>query len=125
MIEDYFSGEAVAVGMQPRAGQTQNDIANLNGAAVDDVVGFDNANAEASHIVIAGLVEVGQNRRFAADQSAIRFHAAVADAFDQFANQRGIVLWQSEIIEKQERFAAGAKAIVDRHGYEVDANRIV
>ena len=57
--------------------------------AVDDVVALDDADAEAGHVVVAGLVEVGQDGRLAADEGAVGLQAAVADALDQVADQGG------------------------------------
>ena len=103
----------------------RTDVADLDGLAVDDAVAFDDADAKPGHVVVAGLVEIGQNGRFAADQRAVRLHAAVADALDQVADQGRIVFRQGEVIEEQQRFAAGAQAIVDGHGHQIDADGIV
>ena len=94
-------------------------------AAVDDAVALDDADAEAGHVVIAGLIEVGQDRRLAADQGAVGFHAAVADALDESLGQGRVVLRHRQVIEEHERLAAGAEAVVDRHGDEVDADGVV
>ena len=94
-------------------------------SAVDDVVALDDADAEAGHVVVAGLVEVGQDGRLAADQGAVGLHAAVADALDQVARQRRVVLRHGQVVEEEQRLAAGAEAIVDRHGHQVDADGVV
>ena len=97
----------------------------LDGPAVDDVVALDDADAEAGHVVIARLVEVRQDGRLAADQGAVGLHAAVADALDQIARQGRIVLRHGQVVEEQQRLAAGAEAVVDRHGDQVDADGVV
>ena len=66
-------------------GQAEDHVAGLDRLAVDDVLALDDADAEAGHVVVAGLVEVGQDGRLAADQGAVGLHAAVADALDEFA----------------------------------------
>ena len=109
----------------PRAGEAEHHVADLDAPAADDVVALDDADAEAGHVVIARLVEVGQDRRFAADQGAVGLHAAVADPFDEIARQGRVVLRHGEVVEEHQRLAARAKAIVDRHGDEVDADRVV
>ena len=125
MVEDDLAHQAVAVGVQAGAGQAEHHVAGLDGPAVDDVVALDDADAEAGHVVIARLVEVGQDGRLAADQGAVGLHAAVADALDEIARQGRIVLRHREVVEEQQRLAAGAEAVVDRHGDEVDADRVV
>ena len=119
------SHQTVAVRVDAGAGQAENDVADLDALAVDDAIAFDDADAEPGHVVVARLVEVGQNRRLAADQRTLRIHAAVADALDQLADQGRIVLGQGDVVEKEQRFAAGAQAIVNGHGHEIDANRVV
>ena len=81
-VEHDFPREAVAVGMQARRGDADDRVARLDRAAVDDVPLLDHAHAKAGQIVIAGGVEVGQDRGFAAQQRAIALNAAVGDAFD-------------------------------------------
>ena len=93
--------------------------------AVDDVVALDDADAEAGHVVIARLVEIGQDGRLAADQGAIGLHAAVADALDQLARQGRVVLGHRQVIEEEQRLAAGTQGVVDRHGDQVDADGVV
>jgi hypothetical protein len=105
--------------------RAEHHVAGLDGPAVDDVIALDDADAEAGHVVIARLIEVRQDRRLAADQGAVRLHAAVADALDEIARQGRIVLRHRQVIEEHQRLAAGAKTVVDGHGDEVDADRVV
>ena len=111
--------------MQAGAGEAEDHVAGPNAPAVDDVLALDDADAEAGHVEIARLIEIRQDRRLAADQGTVGLHAAVADALDQGMDQGRIVLGHRQIIEEQQRFAAGAEAVIDRHGDEVDADGIV
>src|SRR5262245_8551504 len=95
-----FANQAVTVGMQPGARQTENRIAWLDAPAIDDVRPLDHTNAEAGQIIIPRPVKIGQDRRLAADERAIRLHAPVANSFDQVARQRWIVLRHGQIVEK-------------------------
>ncbi len=54
-----------------------------------------------------------------------RLHAAVADALDEVARQGRVVLGHGDVVEEHQRLAARAEAVVDRHGHEVDADRVV
>ena len=81
--------------------------------------------AEAGHVEVAGLVEVGQDRRLAADERALGLDAAVGDALHELLGQRRVVLRHRDVVEEHERFAAGADEVVHRHGDEVDADGVV
>jgi hypothetical protein len=109
----------------PSSGVKSETFAGLDRSAVDDVLALDHADAEAGHVVIAGLIEVRQDGRLAPHQGAFRFHAAVADPRDQGPGQGRVVPGHGEVIEEQERLAAGAETVIDRHGDQVDAHRIV
>src|SRR4051794_33482707 len=53
MLEDDLTRQAIAVGVQPRAGQPQDQVADLDALAGDDVFALDNADAEARHVIVA------------------------------------------------------------------------
>src|SRR5262249_25877119 len=110
---------------QARAGEAEHLVAGARATAVDDGLALDDADTEAGHVEVAGLVEVRQDRRLAADERTIGVHAAVADALDELPRQFGVVLRHGEVVEEHQRFAAGAEAVVDGHGDEVDADRVV
>ena len=101
------------------------DVARLDRAAVDDVPLLDHADAKAGQIVIAGGVEVGQDRGFAAQQRAIALDAAVGDAFDDLLQQLRIVLGHGHVIEEEQRLRPAAEGVVDAHRHEIDAHRVV
>ena len=82
MLEDDLPRQAVAVGMQARAGQADDLVARADVAAVEDVLPLDDPDAEPGQVVFALLVEVGQDRRLAAQQRALGLDAAVADPLD-------------------------------------------
>src|SRR5262245_2371987 len=111
--------------MQAAARQTDYHVARLDGFARNDTVLFDDTHAKTSEVIVAWLVEIRQDGRLAPNERAIGFHATVADAFDNLARQRRIVLRHGEVIEKDEWFGAGAEAVIDRHRHQVYADRVV
>ena len=108
--------------MQPAGGEAQNGIAGHDRAAVDDLAPRRNAYAEAGQVVIARRVEVGQDRRFAAQQGAVGLDAAVAHALHDLFQQQRIVLGHRHIIEKEQWLGAAAQGIVDAHRHQIDAH---
>ena len=90
---------------------------------LEDVLALDHADAEAGQVVVPRLVEVGQDRRLAAQQRALGLDAAVADALDDLAGQRGVVAAHRHVVEEEERLGPGAEAVVDRHRDQVDPHR--
>src|SRR5579875_1104403 len=101
VIENYLAYQTVAVGVQSGTGQAEHHVAGLNGPAIDDVIALDNADAETGHVVIARLIEVRQNSRFATDQGTVCLHAAIADPLDQITRQGRISLGHRQVIEKK------------------------
>ena len=124
-IERNLTSQAVAVRVQAGAGEAEDDVSDLDLRAVDNRRLLDDADAEAGHVVITGLVEVGKNRRLAADQAAARLDAAVADSLHERRDQVRIVLRQREVVEEAERLGADAEGVVDRHRDQVDSDRVV
>ena len=85
VVEGDLAGQAVAVGVQARAGQADDLVARADLLAVEDLLALDHADAEAGQVVLARLVELGQDRRLAAEQGALGLDAAVADPLDDLA----------------------------------------
>ncbi len=90
--------------------------------AVEDLLALDHAEAEAGQVVLARMVEVGQDRRLAAEQGAFGLDAAVADPLHDLLGQGGVVAAHRDVVEEQERLGPGAEAVVDRHRDQVDAD---
>ncbi len=124
-LHDRLADEAVAVGVEAARGDPKGHVARLHVAAVHEPLSLDHANAEAGQVVLTGMVHVGQNRRLAADEGTLTLHARVGDAPDDLLEERGIVLRHRDVVEKEERFRAGAERVVHAHGHEVDADRVV
>jgi hypothetical protein len=94
--------------MQTGAGQSQYQIARADAPAIDNAVSFNHTDTEPGQVIFARLVKVGQDGCFSAHQSTLRFHAAVADPFDDFPRQDGIITLHGQVIEKEKRFATAA-----------------
>ena len=124
-VEGDLAGQAVAVGVQAGGGEPQHDVAGRHRRAVDDLAPRGHAHAEARQVVVASGVQVGEDGRLAAQQCAIGLNAAVAHALHQVLQQSGVVLGHGHVVEEEQRFGPAAQGVVDAHGHQVDAHRLV
>ncbi len=71
------------------------------------------------------MIDAGHFRGLAADQGAADLAAGRRDAFHHIGADRRIELAAGEIVEKEQRLGALHDEIVDRHGDQIDADRVV
>jgi len=123
MIEHNFAHQAIAVGVQPAAGQTKNRVAGWIDLPETMWSRSTTANAEAGQVVIARLIEVVRMAVSPADraQSASMQPSLIPHNPGSAADRPSTC----QIIEKDERFAAGAEGVVDGHGDQIDSDGIV
>ena len=71
------------------------------------------------------MIDAGHFGGLAADQGAADLAAGRRDTFDHLGAGLRIELAAGEIVEKEQRLGALHHKIVDRHGDEIDADRVV
>src|SRR5687768_3130706 len=69
-LEHDAARKRISVRVQPAGSDTYDDIAEPDGASVDDCAFFDDADDRACEVIFAGLVEVRQLGGLPAQQSA-------------------------------------------------------
>ena len=111
--------------MHAGRGKPDDDVARRDVRARQYVLASDGADGKAREIIVAALIDAGHFRGLAADQRAAGLAAGRGDAFDHFRPDRRIELAAGEIVEKEQRLGALHDEIVDRHGDEIDADRVV
>ena len=111
--------------MEAGRGQADGHVAGLDLPAINEPFPLHHADDEASQVVFAALVHVGEDRRLAADEGAVALHAGVGDAADDVFEKFGIVVGEGDVIEEEQRLGPGAEAVVDAHRHEVDADGVV
>ena len=85
----------------------------------------DRADGEAGKVIIATLIKAGHFRRLAANQRAAGLAARRSDAFHHRRPDRRIELAAREIIQEKQWLSALDHKIIDRHGDQIDADRVV
>ena len=91
----------------------------------EDRIALDCADRKSGEVVIAHLIQARHLRGLAADQGAPRLPAALRHAFDHACPDLGIELSTGEIVQEKQRFRPLHDEIVDRHGDEIDADRMM
>ena len=88
-FEQQLASQRISIGMQPVRGQAQDDVADLNVFAGDDLLAIDHAHNESREIVFAIGIESRHLRRLAANQRAAVVLAGISDALDNLLRNRG------------------------------------
>ncbi len=120
-----FANQRIAVRMGTAGREADQRVACADLAAVDDLVAFDDTDAETGQIVIAIGVHVGHFRSLAADQRGAGLQAALGDTRNDVGGNAGIELAAGEVVEEKQRFRALRQHVIDAHCNEVDADRVV
>ena len=111
--------------MHARRGKPDHHVAGLDIGPRQNVFARDGADGKSGKVVIAALIDARHFRRLAADQRAARLAARRRDARHHRGADRRIELAAGEIVEKEQRLSALHHEVVDRHGDEIDADRVV
>ena len=112
--------------MQARGRQAEDQVAGEYLGAVDDVLALDDADREARQVVLVLRVHAGHLRGLAAEQDAAKpAAAALHDAGDDALGAFQLELAGGVVVEEDQGLGAAADQVVDAHGDEVDADRVV
>ena len=111
--------------MDPCRRQADEDVAGLDVFAGNDLVAVDDADAEASQVIVVFGIEAGHFSRFAAEESAARFLAGMGDTFDNGRNLDRVELADGDVVQEEERFGALDENVIDGHGDAVLTDCIV
>ena len=111
--------------MHARRGEPDDDVARRDVGARQYVLASDGADGKAGKVIIVALIDARHFRGLAADERAAGLAARRRDAFHHRRPDRRIELAACEIIEEKQRLGALHHKVVDRHGDEIDADRVV
>ena len=120
--ENQFARQRVAVGVQPARGQREQQVAVTHAARVEDFPAFDGADDEAREIVIAGRVDIGHFRGFAADQRTAGLFRRAAQTLDHLLEHARVELAHGDIVEEKKRLGALRENVVDAVIQDVGAD---
>ncbi len=111
--------------MHAGGGDTEDNVAGRDIRSRQQPVALDRADREAGEIIVFRRVHARHFGSLAADQRTAGLAAALGDALDDFRGPRRIELAGGEIIEEEQRLRALHHQIVDAHGDQIDADRVV
>src|SRR6266545_2011138 len=94
-------------------------------ARAEHHVGLDHADAGAGDVVLVRAHHPGVLGRLAAQQRAAGVAAAVGDAGADLGHPLGNDLAAGDVVQQEQRFGAARHEVVDDHGDQVDADRVV
>ena len=100
-------------------------MARRNAFAGQLLAAFHRADAETRQIVVARSIHAGHLGRFPADQRAAGLFATIRNARNDALGHAVLQLAGGEVIEEEQRLGALDDQVVDAHGDEIDAHRVV
>jgi hypothetical protein len=122
---DDAADQRKTVRVQPGGGKAEDNVPRCKVGAGQQTLAFCRADGKAGDVVIAAPVKTRHFGRLAADQRCPSDSAALGDTLDHIARDRHVESGGGEIIEKEERLATLRDEVVDAHGDEVNADRLV
>jgi len=125
LVGDDAADEREAVGMEPRGGETEDDVAGRHGGAGQTPVALHRADGEPGDVVVPAAVEARELGRFAADERTAGGHAAFRDPGDHLPGGTPFEPPGREVVQEEERFRTLDDDVVHAHGDEVDADPAV
>ena len=100
-------------------------ITGLYVIARDNILLIRDTNGKSRQIVFIFGIESGHLGRLSADQRRAGLDAALAYAADDLGDLFRHIFAAGNIIQEKERFAAGARDVIDAHCDAVDADSVV
>src|SRR6185436_13520795 len=124
-VGDDLSSQRVAVGVQPRARKSEEDVVGFYPVRAKYPVFFHTSDDEARQVVIRWGVQSGHFGRLPADERAAVLAASGGDPrYDGF-NDRWIELAEGHVVEEEQRNRALHEDVVYAVVYEIAPNRVV
>ena len=120
-----LADQRIAVGMEAARTQTHHDVAADHVVGTDHLRTVDDAHAEAGQVVIVGIHDARMLGHLAADQSAARLTATVGNAAHDVCDMLFAQLADGDVVEEEQGLGAASKNVVDAHGHQVDAHRVM
>ncbi len=124
-LDGDLTHERVAVGVDAGARQAEDDVARLDLLGADHLRAVDDADHKAGQVVVVRVHDAGVLGHLAAHERAAGLLAALRDALDYLGHVLGAELADGHVIQEEERLGADGHDVVDAHGHEVLAHRVV
>ena len=123
---DQRPDEREAVAVEPARGRPRIDVAGPDGAAVEPLVGLDDADAEPREVELAGCMRPGMLGGLAADERTAGIAAAGGDRPRRAPRPvPGSSTPDRDVVEEEQRLGAAARDVVGAHRDQVEPDRVV
>ncbi len=124
-VEEHPADEGVAVAVQAAGRHRDDDVPGPHAIGPEHLVGLDDAGARACHVVLLLAEQPRVLRCLAADQCAAGAQATLGDPLDDRRDPVRVHLAAGDVVGHEQRLGAAHDEVVDHHGDEVDADRVV
>ncbi len=117
--------QRIAVGVDARAGEAQQNMARCNFVPGQLFAAFDSADAETGKIVIALSIHARHFCRFATDKGTTGNLATFSNACNDAFGNAVVELPGGKIVEDEQRFCPLHDQVVDAHRDQIDTDLVV
>ena len=122
---DDLAHERVAVGVHAGGRQAQDHVAGTNIRGVEHLGTVDDAHGKAGKVVVGRSHDARVLGHLAAHERAARELAAVGHALDDLCHVLGLDVADGNVVQEEQRLGARSQNVVDAHGDQVLAHRLV
>ena len=117
--------QGVAVGVQARGREREDDIAGLDALRAENTGVFDNPRRGARHVVFVGVQQPRVLGGLAAHESDASLLAGAGDAADDGRDPFGDDLAGGDVVSHEEGLGATDDDVIDDHADQVEADGVV
>ena len=111
--------------MQARGGQPDEAVAGPDGRTVDNLLVIHHPHHESGQIILAVFIEARQLGRLAADEGHLGLAAALGHPGKHCQDDLLVQPLLGQVVEEEERPGPLDDDVVDAHGHQIDAHRVV
>ena len=119
LVDQHLAGKRIAVGVKAERGQTQDQVAGTNSAAVQDLPLPHPAHDAAGQVVFIRRIKARHLGGLSADERAANFAAGVGKAAHNVGDDLSADFSRCQIVQKEERPRAVHCDVVGRMEHEV------
>ena len=125
LLRHDFADKGKAVAVHAAGRQTENNVASFNALLWQNLITFNRSNRKSSKVIITRTIHAGHFGSLTADQRTTSLLATFGNTSNHLFGTGDIQFSSCKVIEEQQRLSTLHNQIIDAHGNQVNANRVM